>query len=137
MKSGRIISNCSPTRWTGKIAVRASRYLSRSLLLTLSLGWGPAGAADGAHREAIRNFLIVKHCGFETYEIRAGFRIEVMNLIGNGDISPSTARMDRDTAAEEVRREWRNRGMGRADPRCLTIGRAAVAHFLAVLTFEN
>ncbi len=103
------------------------------VLIVLALSSGHLGASNGAHRNAIRDYLIVKHCGFETDEVRAGFRIEVIGLIGQGDISPTAARSDRDAAAEEVRRDWRNRGMGPADPRCLTEGRAAVHHFLAVL----
>lgn len=106
---------------------------SASLLVALAFSSGEAGATNGAHREAILNFLIVKHCGFESYEVRAGFRVEVIGLIGDGKISPSAAKIDRDAAAEEVRRHWRNRGMGQADPRCLSKGRAAVYHFLAVL----
>ena len=117
--------------------MRGSRLASAGLLVAMTLGSGEVGASNGAHRDAIRNFLIVKHCGLETYEVRAGFRIEVIGLIGEGEISPSAAKSDRDAVAEEVRRDWRNRGMGHADPRCLTRGRAAVHHFLAVLNTEE
>lgn len=113
--------------------MRAIRPVSAGLLIALALGASAVGATDATHRDAIRDYLIVKHCGFETDEVRAGFRIAVIALIGEGKVSPSTARSDREAAAEEVRREWRNRGMGRADPRCLTQGRAAFNHFLAVL----
>lgn len=113
--------------------MRGISSTSVSLVIALALGSGHAGASNGAHRDAIRDYLIVKHCGFETEQITAGFRIEVIGLIGGGGISPSAAKSDRDSAAEEVRRDWRNRGMGPADPRCLTEGRAAVHHFLAVI----
>jgi hypothetical protein len=103
------------------------------LLVGIALGSGHAGAASGAHQDAIREYLIVKHCGLETEEVRAGFRIEVITLVGDGEISAAEARADRNAAAEHVRRHWRNRGMGPADPRCLSEGRAAVCHFLAVV----
>ncbi len=106
---------------------------SAVVVAALVLGASEVDAANGAHRDAIRGFLIVKHCGFETDEVRAGFRIEVIGLIGDGKVSAAAAKTDRDAAADEVRRDWRNRGMGPADPRCLTEGRAAVYHFLAVL----
>jgi hypothetical protein len=107
--------------------------LATSLLMTIVVCAGEAVAASGGHQDAVRDFLIVKHCGFESDDVRAGFRIEIISLIGDGKVSASTARAERDAAAEEVRRQWRNRGMGSADPRCLTEGRAAVDRFLTVL----
>jgi len=107
--------------------------LAKSLLMTIVVCAGQAVAAGGAHQDAVRDYLIVKHCGFENEGVRAGFRIEIISLIGDGKISASTARAERDAAAEEVRRQWRNRGMGSADPRCLTEGRAAAYRFLTVL----
>lgn len=106
---------------------------STGVLIALALGAGEVGSASGTHQEAIRDYLIVQHCGFETEEVRAGFRIEIIGLIGDGQISASAAHADRNAAAEAVRRGWRNRGMGPADPRCLTEGRAAVDRFLTVL----
>ena len=117
--------------------MRALYLASAGLLITLVISAGQVDAGNGAHRNAIRNFLIVKHCGLATYEVTTGFRIEVLRLIDEGEISPSAAKTDRDSAAEEVRRQWRNRGMGHGDPRCLTQGRAAVRHFLAVLNAEE
>ena len=113
--------------------MRGSQLASAGLLVAVALGSAEVGASNGAHRDAIRNFLIVKHCGLETYEVRAGFRVEVIGLIGRDKISATAAKTDREAVAEEMRRDWRNRGMGQADPRCLTKGRAAVHHFLAVL----
>jgi len=113
--------------------MQRSYLLVMGLLMTMAFGTGEAVAANGAHQDAVRDFLIVKHCGFESDAVRAGFRIEIISLIGDGEVSASTARAERDAAAEEVRRQWRNRGMGTADPRCLTEGRAAVNRFLTVL----
>lgn len=92
-----------------------------------------AAGADGAHRDAVRDYLIVRHCGLQSDDVTAGFRIEVIDLASRGRVSPADARIDRRAAAEHVRRHWRNRGMGRHDPRCLSVGRAAVERFLGVL----
>jgi hypothetical protein len=113
--------------------MRRSNPAFVGLLVGIALGSGHAGAASGSHQDAIREYLIVKHCGLETEEVRAGFRVEVITLVGDGEISAAEARADRNAAAEHVRRHWRNRGMGPADPRCLSEGRAAVCHFLAVV----
>ena len=108
-----------------------------SLMITLALMSVDVSASNGTHRDIIRNFLIVKYCGLDTYDVTAGFRIEIMRLIDDGKTSSSVAQIDRAAAAEEVRRDWINRGSGRADPRCLTKGRAAMDHFLAVLYNEE
>ena len=81
--------------------------------------------------------MIVKYCGFDTYDVTAGFRIEIMDLINDGKTSSSAAQIDGAAAAEEARRDWANRDFGRADPKCMTKGRAAMDHFLAVLYKEE
>ena len=108
-----------------------------SLLIALALTPIDSGANNGTHRDVVRDFLIVKYCGFDTYDVTAGFRIEIMRLVHDGRTSSSTAQIDRAAAAEEVRRDWTNRGSGRADPRCMTKGRAAMDRFLAVLNTDE
>jgi len=107
------------------------------LLIALALTPFDVGASNGTHRDVIRDFLIVKYCGFDAHDVTAGFRIEIMGLIGDGKTSSSAAQIDRAAAAEEVRRDWANRGSGRADPRRMTKGRAAMDHYLAVLYKEE
>ena len=107
------------------------------LLIALAFTPVVVGANNGAHRDIIRDFLIVKYCGFDTYDVTAGFRIKIMRLVEEGRTSSSTAQVDRAAAAEEVRRDWTNRGSGRADPRCMTKGRAAMDRFLAVLNTDE
>lgn len=112
-----------------------------ALVMTAMLAPAATGAAgnppDSSHGHAVRDYLIVRYCGLETERVRAGFRIEVIGLVERGDVSPEAARIERRAAAEYVRREWRNRGMGSRDPRCLTEGQAAVDRFLSVLDARN
>ena len=104
-----------------------------TLVTLVTLAPAATGAAEAAHRDAVRDYLIVRHCALESDTVAAGFRIEVIELVGQGRISPRAARADRAAAADEVRRDWRNRGMGARDPRCLTVGRAAAERFLSVI----
>ena len=113
--------------------MHASLPALAALLLALAPDPARADAGTDSHRDAVRDYLIVKHCGLDSDAVRAGFRIEIIALLGDGEIAASIAQTDRHAAAEEVRREWRNRGMGNRDPRCLSKGRAAVERFLTVL----
>jgi len=110
---------------------------SAALLTLLMHVPAEAGADGNAHRDAVRDYLIVRHCGLQSDDVMAGFRIEVIGLIEREGVSPTAARLDRDSAAEQVRRNWRNRGMGTRDPRCSIEGRAAVERFLEVLEVRD
>ena len=117
--------------------MRAFTPACAGLVVAATLAAAGIGAAEGVHRDAVRDYLIVRHCGLETETVAAGFRIEIIELVAAGGVSPQAARIDRAAAADDVRRDWRNHGMGARDPRCLTMGRAAVERFLSVLEAQE
>ena len=116
------------------------RHITKSALFGLIAAGSLATAAMAEERdyqEAIYAFLVARHCELATAEVEAGFRLTLLHLLERDGLAAEAARAARSAAGEVVRIEWRNRGHGPRDPRCLKEGRAAAQRFRDFLFFEE
>lgn len=105
------------------------------VLLTLATGVSAAGKHI-EYQEILRSYQVALHCGLATEDVAAGFRVAIQELHATRAISGEEAQIHRATVAEAIRQDWRNRGMGHRDPRCLTQGRDAAKRLRRVI-FES
>ena len=93
----------------------------------------PAAGDHVEYQEILRSFQVARHCGLATEDVAAGFRVAIQELHATRAVSGEEAQIHRTTVAEAVRRDWRNRGTGNRDPRCLTQGRRAAERLRGVI----
>jgi len=97
---------------------------------------GSAEDAGAAYREVLEDYLVARHCGLDTEEVKAGFRIAILEFHAQQLVSASSARALRAGAGEDFRQHWQTRGLEPDDAQCRTEGRTASERLLSVL-FTN